>query len=308
MQTSTAEHPTQTPSTPRKPIRVGDILNALATLAVGIFVLLPIFWLALTAFKGQQDAFRPNLIFEPTLRNFRIIFSDPYNAGQMLIDSGIISLATIAITLPIAILAAYAFSRFRFRGSDLLLVWVLATQFLPPVIVLLPFYALFRQPFGWIPDAWLTVPMFQELSRFTLLDTHLALIILNLSFTLPYAIWLLKGFVDALPNELEEAAYMDGCTTVGVLRHITMPLIMPGIIVTGAFTFISTWNEFIFALVIAGREVETVQIGLNAMNSATGVIWGQMSAIGVLIMVPLIGLSILIRQHFVQGITMGAVK
>lgn len=303
-----AERESNMTASPRKRLLVGDVLNALATLAVGVFVMLPIFWLALTSFKGQQDAFRPNLFFEPTLRNFRIIFSDPYNVGSMLLDSAIISLFTISITLPIAILAAYAFSRFRFRGSDLLLVWVLTTQFLPPVIVLLPFYALFRRPFGWLPDAWLSVPLFDELSRVTLLDTHLALIILNLSFTLPYAIWLLKGFVDALPNELEEAAYVDGCTTVEILRYITMPLIMPGIIVTGAFTFISTWNEFIFALVIAGREVETVQIGLNAMNSATGIIWGQMSAIGVLIMVPLIGLSILIRQHFVQGITMGAVK
>ncbi len=293
---------------PRPRFQWGNLMDTLASLLVIVFVLLPIFWLALTAFKGQRDAFSLKLFFEPTLANFRTIFSDTYRAGDMLVDSLVISSITILITLPVAIVAAYAFSRFRFRGSDLLLVWVLATQFLPPVVVLLPFYNLFRRPFGWLPESWLDVAFFDNLSRFTLLDTYAALIILNLSFTLPYAIWLLKGFVDALPGELEEAAYVDGSTTFGVLRHITFPLILPGIIVSAAFAFISTWNEFIFALVVGGQRVTTVQVGLNLMNSATGVIWGQMSAVGVLIMVPLIALSFLIRRHFVSGITSGAVK
>lgn len=293
---------------PRPRFRWGDLFDTLASLLVVVFVLLPIFWLVLTSFKGQRDAFTLSIFFEPTLANFRTIFSNTYRAGGMLVDSLAVSSITILITLPVALVAAYAFSRFRFRGSDLLLVWVLATQFLPPVVVLLPFYTLFRRPFGWLPEGWLGVPFFDALSRYTMLDTYAALIILNLSFTLPYAIWLLKGFVDALPGELEEAAYVDGSTTFGVLRHITFPLILPGIIVSAAFAFISTWNEFIFALVVGGQRVTTVQVGLNQMNSATGVIWGQMSAIGVLIMVPLIALSFLIRRHFVSGITAGAVK
>lgn len=293
---------------PRPRFRWGDLMDTLASLLVVVFVLLPIFWLALTSFKGQRDAFSLRVFFEPTLANFRTIFSDTYRAGDMLVDSLVVSSITILITLPVAIIAAYAFSRFRFRGSDLLLVWVLATQFLPPVVVLLPFYNLFRRPFGWLPERWLEISFLDDLSRFTMLDTYAALIILNLSFTLPYAIWLLKGFVDALPGELEEAAYVDGSTTFGVLRHITFPLILPGVIVSAAFAFISTWNEFIFALVVGGQEVTTVQVGLNLMNSATGVIWGQMSAVGVLIMVPLIALSFLIRRHFVSGITSGAVK
>ena len=292
----------------RKPFNFGALLDGVASVATAVFVMLPIVWLVLTAFKNQRDAFSLRLFFEPTLYNFRTIFSDTYNVGGMLVDSAIISVATIGITLPIALFAAYAFSRFRFRGSDMLMVWVLATQFLPSVIVLLPFYTLFRQPFGWLPESWLTVPFFDSLTRVTLLDTHLALIILNLSFTLPYAIWLLKGFVDALPTELEEAAYVDGCTTFGVLRHITFPLLIPGVIISAAFTFIASWNEFLFALVVAGRDVQTVQIGLNLMNSVQGVIWGPMAAVGVLIMLPLMGLTLLIRRHFVSGITMGAVK
>lgn len=290
------------------PFRFSTLFDWVATLAVAIFVLLPIVWLTMTAFKGQRDAFTLNIFFEPTFANFRTIFSDTYKVGGMLVDSLVVSLITIAITLPVALIAAYAFSRFHFRGSNLLLVWVLATQFLPPVIVLLPFYNLFRRPFGWLPESWLSVPFFDNLARYTMLDTYAALIILNLSFTLPYAIWLLKGFIDALPNELEEAARVDGSTTADVLRHVTFPLILPGVIVSAAFAFISTWNEFIFALVVGGQRVTLIQVGLNQMNSAIGVIWGQMSAVGVLIMVPLIALSFLIRRHFVNGITAGAVK
>lgn len=295
-------------SAKKRRFTLAEAADLIASLAVAIFVMLPIFWLAMTAFKGQRDAFTLNVIFEPTLNNFRTIFSDTYKVGGMLVDSLIVSTITIAITLPCALIAAYAFSRFRFRGSSLLLVWILATQFLPPVIVLLPFYNLFRRPFGWLPERWLELNFFDQLSRVTMLDTYAALVILNLSFTLPYAIWLLKGFVDALPHEIEEAAQVDGCTTLGILRHITLPLILPGVIVSAAFAFISTWNEFIFALVIGGKNVTLIQVGLNQMNSAIGVIWGQMSAVGVLIMVPLIVLTFFIRQHFINGITAGAVK
>ena len=299
---------TATPRTERTRLKPSTVLDWAATLAVAFYVLLPIVWLMLTAFKGQKDAFTLDLIFTPTFENFRIIFSDTYKIGAMLVDSLVVSSITIAITLPVALMAAYGFSRLKFRGSNLLLVWVLATQFLPPVIVLLPFYNLFRRPFGWLPDSWLSVPVFESLARYTMLDTYAALVILNLSFTLPYAIWLLKGFVDALPNELEEAARVDGSTTFDVLRYVTFPLILPGVIVSAAFAFISTWNEFIFALVVGGQRVTLIQVGLNQMNGATGVIWGQMSAVGVLIMVPLIVLSFFIRRHFVSGITAGAVK
>ena len=304
-QTLASTKPTNTPR--RKRFTWWRVFERIGVIFTLIFVMLPIVWLMLTALKTQKDAYSLKVIFEPTLENFRIIFQQ-LNAGSSFFDSLIISCITIFIAIPIAAMASYVFSRFVFRGSDLLLVWVLTTQFLPPIIVLLPFFTLFRGPFRWIPDAWRANPFFDELWRFSLLDTHAALIILNLSIVLPYAIWLIKGFVDALPVELEEAAVVDGCTDLQTLRHIVAPLVMPGIIVAAVFSFIMCWNEFLFALVITSQDVKTLQITLHSTNGARGVMWEQMSAVGVLIMIPILVMSLTIRNYFVEGLTMGAVK
>lgn len=271
------------------------------------FILLPIVWLMLTSLKNQRDAYTTKIFFTPTLDNFRVIFQN-LGAGETMLNSLIISSTTILIAIPISAMAAYAFSRFVFKGSDLLLVWVLTTQFLPPVVILLPFFTLLRSPFGWIPDGWREVTFWDNVARFSMLDTHAALIILNLSIVLPYAIWLIKGFVDALPSELEEAAVVDGCTDFQTLRHIVAPLVMPGIIVAAVFSFIMCWNEFLFALVMTGQNAETLQITLHSTNGARGIMWEQMSAVGVLIMIPILVMSLTIRNYFVEGLTMGAVK
>jgi len=297
--------PTKRASKP--PLSWGRLGEGIGTLFTLTFVLLPIVWLLLTAFKTQRDAYTTRVFFTPTLENFRVIFQE-MNAGHTLTNSLLISTTTILIAIPVAAMAAYVFSRFVFRGSDLLLVWVLTTQFLPPVVILLPFYALFRAPFGWLPEAWRSLPAVDQLAHVSLIDTHLALIILNLSIVLPYAIWLIKGFVDALPTELEEAAMVDGCTDLQILRHITAPLIMPGVIVAAVFGFIMAWNEFLFALVITSQQAQTLQITLHATNAARGIMWEQMSAVGALIIFPILIMSLTIRNYFVEGLTMGAVK
>ena len=272
-----------------------------------LFVLLPIVWITLTAFKSERDAYTLKILFEPTLNNFRTIFSAPLEMGPKVLNSVIVSSLTIAIAIPVALMAAYVFSRFVFIGSDLLLVWVLTTQFIPPVVILIPYYNVFRTPFSWIPagmqQGWL-----EQLAQTTLLDTRIALVILNLSIVLPYAIWMIKGFIDALPMELEEAAMVDGCNDWRILRYITFPLVIPGVIVSAVFAFIQSWNEFLFALVITNQHAQTLQIGLHSTNGARGVMWEQMSATGVLVMVPIFVMSLFIRKHFVNGLTMGAVK
>lgn len=266
----------------------GRSLEGFGVLLTLIFILAPIVWIALTAFKNQRDAYSLKVFFEPTLQNFQTIFSPPYNFGPLLVNSVVVSLTTIAIAIPIALMASYVFSRYVFRGSDLLLVWVLTTQFIPPVVVAIPFFNLFRD--------------------LQLIDTRLALVILNLSIVLPYAIWMIKGFVDALPNEIEEAAMVDGCTEFGILRHVTLPLVLPGVIVAAVFAFITAWNEFLFAFVMTRSEAQTLQVGLLNTTGVRGVQWELMSATGLLVMVPIFVLSLAIRRHFVEGITMGAVK
>ncbi len=288
--------------------RGGKILETAALLLIIFFIMLPIVWLALTAIKPQEKAYSTDIIFPPTLDNFRIIFSDTsvrINEGtdrergevgrDMLpnvVNSVVVSGATILIAIPLATIAAYAFSRYLFLGNRVLLIWILTTQFIPAIVVAIPFFTLFR-----------TVEVFDR----PLLGTRLGLIIVNMSIVLPYAIWMIKGFVDALPGEIEEAAYVDGCNDFQVLFFISLPLIRPGILVASVFAFIMSWNEFLFALII-GREMRTMQVALMTTSGARGIMWEQMAAAGMVVMLPIFFLALFIRKNVVYGLTMGAVK
>jgi len=268
--------------------RLSDVGNAFSGIVIILFLLFPIFWIGLTAFKPERYVFSTEFRFAPTLDSFRAIFQDPLDFWPLTVNSLVISTSTVLIALPLAVMAAYAFSRYTFRGQRPLLIWVLITQFLPPVVVVLPFFALFRQ--------------------LQLVDTKIGLIWINLSIVLPYSIWMVKGFVDALPTEIEQASLIDGCNEFQTLRYITLPLLAPSIITAGVFSFILTWNEFLFALILTRQEARTLTIGLLSTNTATGIRWDWMSATGLIVMIPVFILSLTIRKHFVQGMTMGAVK
>ncbi len=283
-------------------------LETAALLLIIAFIALPIFWLAITAIKPQEKAYSTTLIFSPTLVNFEIIFSDDSvtinegtdrergevgrNMFPNVINSVIVSGATILIAIPLATLAAYAFSRYQFLGNSVLLIWILTTQFIPAIVVAIPFFTLFR-----------TVEVFDR----PLLGSQLGLIIVNMSIVLPYAIWMIKGFVDALPGEIEEAAFVDGCNDFQILFYISLPLIRPGVLVASVFAFIMSWNEFLFALII-GREMRTMQVALMTTSGARGIMWEQMAAAGLVVMIPIFFLAMFIRKNVVDGLTMGAVK
>lgn len=267
---------------------LGQGAELLGTLAVIFFVLFPLVWIALAAFKNQVDVYSTRLLFQPTLDNFRAIFADPVLLGPKVWVSVFVSFVTVALTIPLAAAAAYVISRHKFRGHDQLFVAILVTQFVPAVVVIIPFFTLFRS--------------------LGLIDTPWALIIIYLSFTLPYAIWMLRGFFDALPVEVEEAAYIDGCNELQVLRYVTVPLVMPGILVSAVFAFISAWNEFFFALILTRSDTITLPVGIQTITGVRGPMWEQLAAGGMIVMVPILIMSLFIRRYFVQGITVGAVK
>ncbi len=287
---------------------LAKLLETAALLLIIFFIMLPIVWLALTSIKPQEKAYTTDIVFSPTLDNFRIIFSDTsvlINAGTdrergevgrnmfpSVVNSVVVSGATILIAIPLATIAAYAFSRYLFLGNRALLIWILTTQFIPAIVVAIPFFTLFR-----------SIEVFDR----PLLGTQLGLIIVNMSIVLPYAIWMIKGFVDALPGEIEEAAYVDGCNDFQVLFFISLPLIRPGILVASVFAFIMSWNEFLFALII-GREMRTMQVALMTTSGARGIMWEQMAAAGLVVMLPIFFLAMFIRKNVVYGLTMGAVK
>ena len=256
--------------------------------ATFMFMVFPIFWMVLTSFKVARDAYSTKIFFPPTLNNFISIFQDPYNFGPLLFNSLVVSFSTVAVAIPAATCAAYAFSRYQFKGQNALMVSVLSSQFVPPVVVVLPFFILFK--------------------NLHLLDTRLALVILNLSFVLPFAVWMIKGFIDALPTEIESAAVVDGCNRFQVLRHITLPLIMPGVVTSAVFGFIQSWNEFLFALILTNQKAVTLTVGLMGLQTDKGILWEHMAAASMLIMIPIFIISLTIREYFIGGLTMGAVK
>lgn len=266
----------------------GQIVETLFGLGILVFTMLPIFWLALTSFKPENKVYTLDVIFEPTLQNYITIFSAPYNEGKLLLNSVIVATLTVAISIPLGLMAAYVFSRFHFRGRQLLMVGVLATQFIPPLVIAIPFYTLFR--------------------ALGMIDTLHALVIVYLSVILPYSIWMLRGFIDALPIEVEEAAVVDGCSEFQTLRHITLPLVMPGVLTTLVFALVSCWNEFTYATILTRLDSATLTIGLMNLSGVRGTLWELMAANGMILMVPMFILSFAVRKYFVEGLTLGAVK
>lgn len=268
--------------------RVGGFARTVATVAILFFVMFPILWIAITAFKPEKEVFSTSILFRPSLDNFRAIIGGTNDLVHPMWNSIIVAIFTTLISVPLALLAAYAFSRYRFPGHKSVLLGIVATQFIPGVAIALPFLTMFRD--------------------LGLLDTHLALIITNLAVVVPYNTWLLKGFVDGLPIEVEEAARLDGCGQLTLLWRVITPLAAPGIFVAVVFAFLLSWNEFLFPTFLARADAVTLPVSLMTLDTPNGVLWGQMAAAGLLVMVPMIILSTLVRKHFAQGMTLGAVK
>ena len=253
-----------------------------------LVMLVPIAWIFLAAFKNHIDVFQLKILFTPTLENFHSVFEPPYYLGRKLVNSTIVAFATVLIAIPAATMAAYSFSRFRMVGETAMLVVVLATQFVPAVVIILPFFVMFRD--------------------LGLLDTRLGLIIVNLAIVMPFAIWMIKGFIDGIPLDTEEAAMIDGSSRLQVIRNIVLPMAAPGLLTAGIFCFIISWNEFLFALILTNKDSVTLPIGLALFKAEEGDLWNLLSAAGIIIMVPMFVLALIIRNYFVQGMTMGAVR
>jgi len=253
-----------------------------------LVMLVPIVWIALAAFKQHVDVYQLKMFFTPTLANFVTVFEEPYKLGNKLFNSTIVATATVALAIPIATCAAYSFSRFHLFARTLLLVLILATQFVPAVVIVLPFFVMFRD--------------------LGLLDTLTGLVLVNTAIVMPFAVWMIKGFIDGIPIDTEEAALVDGSSRLQVIRNIVLPMAAPGLVTACIFCFIIAWNEFLFALILTNRDAVTLPIGLALFKGEEGDLWNLLAAAGIIIMVPMFILALIIRKHFVQGMTMGAVR
>ena len=270
--------------------RIGLALRQSLILAGLASIVLPIVWMAITAFKLPRDVYSLDaaLVFAPTLENFRTVFAHPWNLGNKIANSILVAAGTVVVAVPMATLAAYAFSRFDFRFRQTLVLLVSASQFIPAAVVVLPYFLMFRD--------------------LGLLDTRTALVLINLSIVLPYAVWMIKGFIDAVPVEIEESAMIDGAGRFRVLAGIVVPAALPGIITAAVFSFTLTWNEFLFALILGKQDALTLPLGIVGFRTERGDLWELMAAGGLIITAPMFMLSLMVHRQFIGSLTAGSVR
>lgn len=268
---------------------LGKLLRYTVLVIAAVICLFPILWITATAFKTRTDAFAipPVWFFHPTLDAFRAIFAQ-YHYQKYFLNSIIIVGVSSALSMVLGVMAAYVFARFKFRGRDDLLFWILSTRMFPPIAGVLPYYLI--------------------MARLGLLDTRTGLIISYLTFGLPVVVWMMRGFFVDIPRELDEAAMVDGYSRWGALWKVIMPISLPGIVATLTFVLMLCWNEFLYAVTLTGTETKTMPIAVSTFYTDRGIMWDRMAAAGLLAIVPIVVFSIVIRKYIIRGLSMGAVK
>jgi ABC-type glycerol-3-phosphate transport system permease component len=260
-----------------------------------LITLLPIYWMFAVSAKSRVQLFgSPSfLISNFFTENYTTTLSDSAFQRYM-INSIVIATSNALLVTSLALLATYALSRYKLPGKENVFFWTITNRMAPPAVFLLPLFLLYTQVF--------------VVGDFKLFDTRIGLILLYCVFNLPFAIWTLRGVIDGIPKELDEAAFVDGATTWQVLTKVILPLAKPGLAVTGILTWVFAWNEYLFAATLTSVNARTITTGLAEFVTVTGTNWGRMAATAMLTLVPALVVLSLAQRHIVAGLTFGAVK
>lgn len=261
--------------------------------AAGILLLVwifPLIWAVIVSLKSESEvlAYPPRVLFEPTGANYVDALVGGISITDSLITSFIISGATTVLTILLAVPAAYAFARLRLRGKTPLGFYTLATQMVPPIGLVIPYFLILNE-IGW-------------------LDTHRGMVIVFLTFSLPFAIWLMVSYMEDIPREMEEAAALDKANRLQTLWHVIIPQVRGGIAVTVIFVFLNAWNEFLFAVQLGGNNVRPVTVAMYNFVSVEQTLWAKLAAAALIAMLPVIIIGIIGQKQIVKGLTVGAVK
>ncbi|WP_237322330.1 carbohydrate ABC transporter permease [Vibrio sp. vnigr-6D03] len=259
-------------------------------LLLALIILLPIFWMVSVSLKPSTEAFAiPAKLWpdSPTFENYSNAFRPEFR--QYFFNSVVVSLSTLVISTSLALMAAYAFTRFQIKIMAIFLGLILVSQMFPSSAIIIPIYKM-------MDDAGL-------------LNTKLSLIIAYITITLPVATWMLKGFMENIPAVLDEAAAMDGAKPMRIFFEIVLPLCRPGVIATSVYILIVTWQEFLFALSFTTtQEMRTLPVGMNDFIGQYGIRYGELMASSVMISLPIVVVFFFLQKHFVAGLTAGSVK
>ena len=272
-----------------KPMPRQMMLWVAAGFLVSVWVF-PVLWALLTSLKTERDvlAYPPVLFFTPTLSNYREVLFGPTSILPNLWSSLVVTCSATVLTMAFAIPAAYALARLRYPFKRASGFYVLVTQMLPPVGLVIPYYL--------------------ALQRLGALDTYSGMVTIYLTFSLPFAIWLMVSYFEDIPYEMEEAALLDRAGRWGALWHVILPQVRGGIAVTTVFVFLNAWNEFMFAVVLGGNKVRPVTVAMFNFISVEQTQWAKVAAGAMVAMAPVILLGLLAQKHIVKGLTVGAVK
>jgi multiple sugar transport system permease protein len=274
------------------------VYRALRVLGLAFFVFFtafPLYTIVITSLKPLRDVqavwrWVPSQV---TLRPYLEMW-ETVPLARYFLNSLIISTCSTVIAVLIAILAAYAISRYRFRGRQPFRFLILSTEMFPGILFLLPLFIIFVN--------------IEQIIGIKLYGSYTGLIITYLTFALPFSIWMLVGFFDTIPRELEEAAMVDGATALGALFRILIPLSTPGIIAVGIFAFLTAWGEVLFASVLTDEGTRTLAIGLQGYSTRSDVYWNQLMAASIVVSVPVVAAFLALQRYFVQGIAATGVK
>ena len=269
--------------------RRNPILWAAPLAILLVVTLLPYAWIVMCSFKARPDLLTtpPKWLFAPTLVNYAQILVEK-NFDAYLMNSLVIGLSSTALAVTIGTLAAYGFSRFKIPAGNHLFFYILATRLGPPVAYALPMYLLFF--------------------KLGLLNLRLGVILAHATFNLVLVVWMMKSFFDEVPREVEEAAYLDGCSHFRVFWEVALPTAAPGLITACIFVFIFSWNELLFALVLSAGELRTLTVMIPSLVLHTGTLWGEVAAASVVQSIPVLIFTFVLQRHLVSGLTFGAVK
>ncbi len=263
------------------------VLYAILVLVL-LWTLVPILWMVLSSFKPgvAQLSPTPVFIFRPTMQHYNALFSGG-NLGSYIVNSALAAGISTIIAVGLGCLAGYGLARSHFRGKQHVAFWIISTRMAPIAAIVLPLFILFRYTY--------------------LLDSIPGLIVAYLTFNLPFAIWIMNAFFTDLPPSLEEAAMVDGATRFQAFYRVALPLVTPGIVTTAILCLVFSWNDYAFAATFAGPNSQTLPIAAAQLNTQTGLSWGQLSAIGTIVVLPMMVVGLAVRRYLVRGLTLGAV-
>lgn len=256
-----------------------------------LFALLPYIWTILSSIKPESELFTRQIHYlpqSPTFQNYISLFKFT-NFSKYLTNSIIVALFTVLVAITVSTLAAYSFARFSFPMKNILLLIVLITTMFPKILLIIPLFKIF--------------------AFLKMMNTYTALILAHSTFTIPFSVWMLTGYLKMIPKQLDEAAWMDGCTKTQVLFKIILPIMAPGLAATIAYIFIQSWNDYLYAVMFTSDlTVRTLPVGLKMFMGKFEINYGWLTAGGVVTSLPIVLFFFLVQKHLVKGLTAGAVK